>query len=105
MFPKKKGQRLNNENSCRYQCNNRCTDKPGAIQGRCRTDILDIIAADCQEALSSEVNDYKDAVISCCASRNHMDYIVIRNIKDCEKSKIRAILPDEFMELVTGDNE
>ncbi|MCM1133984.1 MAG: PIN domain-containing protein [Clostridium sp.] len=66
--------------------------------------ILDVISADCREALLSEVNDYEDAVLSCCAKRNHINYIITRNIKDYEKSKVQAILPDEFIGLVTGDN-
>lgn len=67
--------------------------------------ILDVIATDCQEALSSEVNDYEDAVISCCACRNHMDYIVTRNIKDYDKSKIQAILPEAFLNMIKQDEE
>ena len=66
--------------------------------------ILDVITADCQEALSSEVNDYEDAVISCCASRNHMDYIVTRNIKDYEKSKVEAILPNQLLKMISQDD-
>lgn len=65
--------------------------------------ILDVTCTDCQEALSSEVNDYEDAVISCCAYRNHIDYIVTRNIKDYEKSKIQAILPDRFINMIAQD--
>ena len=65
--------------------------------------ILDVTSTDCQEALSSEVNDYEDAVISCCAYRNQMDYIVTRNIKDYEKSKIQAILPDRFINMIAQD--
>lgn len=67
--------------------------------------ILDVTSADCQEALSSEINDYEDAVISCCACRNYVDYIVTRNIKDYEKSKIHAILPQEFIKIVSKDEE
>ena len=67
--------------------------------------ILDVIANDCQEALFSAVNDYEDAVISCCAARNKMDYIVTRNIKDFEYSKIKAILPDDFMKTIMNNEE
>ena len=67
--------------------------------------ILDVTSADCQEALSSEVNDYEDAVISCCANRNHMDYIVTRNIRDYEKSRIQAILPEAFLNMITQNEE
>ncbi len=65
--------------------------------------ILDVTSVDCQEALSSEVNDYEDAVLSCCAFRNHMDYIVTRNVKDYEKSKTSAILPETFINVVAQD--
>ena len=67
-------------------------------------DILDVTSNDCQQALSLEIKDYEDAVISNCANRNQMDYIVTRNIKDYEFSKIRAILPDELLKLVSCDN-
>ena len=67
--------------------------------------ILDVTSSDCQEALSSEVNDYEDAVLSGCAFRNHMDYIVTRNIKDYEKSKTSVILPETFINIVAQDEE
>lgn len=67
--------------------------------------ILDVTANDCQEALLLEVKDYEDAVIACCAARNKMDYIVTRNIKDYELSRIKAILPDDFMKKTVNDEE
>ena len=30
---KEESWQLNNENPCRYQCNNRCAYEPGAVQG------------------------------------------------------------------------
>lgn len=63
--------------------------------------ILDVTADDCQNALLSNMKDYEDAVISCCAKRSKMDYIVTRNIKDYEKSKVKAILPNDFIQLVS----
>lgn len=59
--------------------------------------ILDSTAEDCQEALLLDIKDYEDAVISSCASRNRMDYIVTRNIKDYKKSRVQAILPENFI--------
>lgn len=67
--------------------------------------ILDVTFSDCQEALSSEVVDYEDAVLSCCAFRNHMDYIITRNIKDFERSKVQASLPKAFINMVIRDEE
>ena len=67
--------------------------------------ILDVTANDCQDALLSNMNDYEDAVVSCCAKRNQMDYIVTRNIKDYKKSKVKALLPDDFVKFVSQDEE
>lgn len=64
--------------------------------------ILDVTSNDCLEALSSGIKDYEDAVVSCCANRNRVDYIVTRNIKDFEYSKVKAILPDELIKLVSS---
>ena len=66
--------------------------------------ILDITASDCKEALLTEMSDYEDSVISCCAVRNHIDYIVTRNIEDYEKSKVQAILPDQLLRMVSQDD-
>ena len=65
--------------------------------------ILDVTSNDCQDALVSGVNDYEDAVVSCCAFRNHIDYIVTRNIKDYGESKVRAILPEQFINMIVQD--
>lgn len=65
--------------------------------------ILDVTSNDCQDALVSGVNDYEDAVVSCCAFRNHIDYIVTRNIKDYRESKVRAILPEQFINMSVQD--
>lgn len=67
--------------------------------------ILDVTANGCQDALLSNMNDYEDAVVSCCAKRNQMDYIVTRNIKDYKQSKVKALLPDDFVKFVSQDEE
>ncbi len=61
--------------------------------------ILDVTSEDCQRALLSEINDYEDAVVTCCAIRSQMDYIVTRNIKDFKKSKVKTVLPQEFIKI------
>lgn len=68
-------------------------------------DILDVTSNDCREALLSKVKDYEDAVISSCADRNQMDYIVTRNIKDYESSKVKALLPDELLKLASQNED
>lgn len=66
--------------------------------------ILDITAGDCKDALLNDMIDYEDAVISCCATHNNIDYIVTRNIKDYEKSKVQAILPNQLIGMVSQDD-
>lgn len=65
--------------------------------------ILDVTSSDCQEALLTDMKDYEDSVISCCTKRKQMNYIITRNIKDYEKSKVRAVLPDELLEMISKD--
>lgn len=67
--------------------------------------ILDVTANDCQDALLLDMKDYEDAVVSCCAQRNQIDYIVTRNVKDYKQSKVKALLPDDFVKLVTQNEE
>ncbi len=67
--------------------------------------ILDVTSEDCQKALWIDIKDYEDAVISVCANRNHIDYIITRNIKDYKYSNTPAILPDAFIKLVSMEEE
>lgn len=67
--------------------------------------ILDVTSSDCIDALSEDMEDYEDAVVSCCAYRNQMRYIVTRNIKDYLQSNVPAILPDAFIKLLSENNE
>ena len=66
--------------------------------------ILDVTGSDCKDALLTEMSDYEDAVISCCSLHNQIDYIVTRNIKDYEKSKVQAILPDQLLKIVSQND-
>ena len=65
--------------------------------------ILDVTSGDCMDALASEIKDYEDAVVACCAYRSQMDYIVTRNIKDYVASKVQAILPEEWLKGIQQD--
>lgn len=67
--------------------------------------ILDVTSSDCMDALASEIKDYEDAVVACCAYRSQMDYIVTRNIKDYAASKVRVILPGEFINFIQQSEE
>lgn len=67
--------------------------------------ILDVTSNDCHEALSSKEKEYEDAVIASCANRNQMDYIVTRNIRDYECSKVKALLPNDLLKPISQNKE
>ena len=47
-----------------------------------------------------DFKDFEDCLQDACAEMVAADYIVTRNIKDFEHSKIPAIAPDEFLNLL-----
>ena len=55
------------------------------------------------KALLSDVTDYEDAVIEVSAIEKRIDYIITKNIKDFEKSEIKAILPKDFLQYYTDE--
>ena len=67
--------------------------------------VLDTDAEDIFHALSSNVRDFEDAVMSETAARNHLDHIITRNIRDFANSLIPACTPDEFLMLLTSEGE
>ncbi len=63
-------------------------------------DVIDTFGIDCINAISSQLGDYEDAVMSETAYRNSVDYIVTRNVKDYSKSKVPVLLPSDFLNLL-----
>ena len=66
--------------------------------------ILDVNSSDCYEALQSKIPDFEDALLSCCAARHGMDYIVTRDITDFENSTIKPIKPNELQTLIKNSD-
>ena len=62
--------------------------------------VLDITESDCRLALKSGREDFEDAVLMETAHRNHIDYIVTRNVKDFSHSPVPVISPAEFLKKV-----
>lgn len=60
--------------------------------------VADTLASDCQNALSSPMTDFEDAVMSETADRLDIDYIITRNKKDCISSSVPVLSPDEFLQ-------
>ena len=63
-------------------------------------DVIDTFGIDCINAVSSQMRDYEDAVMSETAFRNSIDYIVTRNVKDYSKSKVPVLFPSDFLNLL-----
>ena len=47
-----------------------------------------------------EFSDFEDCLQDECALEVHANYIVTRNIKDFENSKVPAITPEKFLEIM-----
>lgn len=60
--------------------------------------VADLKADDLKKAVNLNFKDYEDAIQSACASRIHADYIVTRNIRNFNGSKVTAIKPSELLE-------
>lgn len=58
--------------------------------------ISDVLEEDFIAALDSRMKDFEDALIAIVAKRNHVDYIITRNVADFEDSPVLAITPEEF---------
>lgn len=67
--------------------------------------LLDTTSLDCRKAISSEMNDYEDAIMVETAVRSGMDCIVTRNIKDYSKAAVNVLDPLAFLKLLEADNE
>lgn len=71
----------------------------------CIRNLLDLIkisdtrGADIEKALSSDISDFEDAVVSAIAERQKATYILTRNTKDFEKSKILSITPHDYLNI------
>ena len=59
--------------------------------------IIEINRELLEKALTSEIDDFEDAVIEASSSKEKAEYILTRNIKDFKKSMINAITPDELL--------
>jgi hypothetical protein len=62
--------------------------------------FIEVIGGDTELALAairSGFTDFEDALQSVCAQKFGADFIVTRNVKDYRLSKVKAILPKEFV--------
>ncbi len=62
--------------------------------------LVSVTPEDTAEALSRKWGDFEDCLVSCCAQKIKADCIITRNVKDFERSSVRALTPERlFQEL------
>lgn len=66
--------------------------------------LLDTTSLDCRKAISSEIDDYENAIMVETAVRSQMDCIVTRNEKDYMKSSVKIYGPSDFLKLLEEEN-
>ena len=62
--------------------------------------IEDLKAADLLKAAVMDFKDYEDAHQSICAERTNADFIISRNVKDFQNSSVKAVTPEEFLNML-----
>lgn len=51
---------------------------------------------------NAEFTDFEDCLQTECANKFGAEYVITRNIKDYEKSSVKAITPEEMIEYING---
>ena len=61
--------------------------------------FADVLGEDVNAAIASKMADFEDALVSAIAARCRMDYIITRNTRDFRESPVKALTPQEFLNL------
>ena len=61
--------------------------------------FADALGEDVNAAIASNMTDFEDALVSAIAARCRMDYIITRNTWDFRESPVKALTPQEFLNL------
>lgn len=61
--------------------------------------LVDNTPSDCEQAATSKMADYEDALIAYSAARHGINFIITRNKKDFAASPVPALTPEEFIAL------
>ena len=59
--------------------------------------LTDLSVTDITKASNLKWDDFEDATQSAIAERIHADYIITRNVRDFNKSRITAFTPEEYL--------
>jgi predicted nucleic acid-binding protein len=86
-----------------YVTRKSCSDSEQALNSI--VDFLEVIvpvdtkADDIRAAIGLGFSDFEDAVICATAMRENAEYIITRNIDDFSSSPIKAVTPEQFLQL------
>jgi Predicted nucleic acid-binding protein, contains PIN domain len=62
--------------------------------------VSDVNADDIQTALSIDISDFEDALVTGIAMKNKAEYIITRNVKDFDTKYIKILTPKDFTEQI-----
>lgn len=63
-------------------------------------EILPVDAKIIRRALSSDMEDFEDAIQNYCAGEAQLTLLISRNVKDFRKSKLAVHTPDSYLKLL-----
>lgn len=61
--------------------------------------VIPVEEKDIVNSVEEHQKDFEDSVIEECSSRNKLDYIVTRNVKDFKGKNINILSPEELLDL------
>jgi len=62
--------------------------------------VASVTPGDVDEALSSSIHNFEDALLACCAAHHRATYIVTRNERDFQQSIVPALAPSALLNLM-----
>ena len=68
-------------------------------------ECIDVNGTDAKRVLANGMRDFEDAIIAESCSRNEIDLIITRNLKDFKRSSIPAMSPGEFVRTYKPAND
>ena len=69
------------------------------------TDILAVDRIVLEDALTSAMDDFEDAVLEAVATHAGLDCIVTRNVSDFTRSRVAALTPAKFLKALDSDSK
>jgi len=66
--------------------------------------VVTVTHEDCINAMSMQIDDFEDALVSACAKKAEADYIISRDAKFLQSnSPVKVILPKDFLKVFMGN--